>query len=369
MVGHKGTGGNLRYWVRQISHVLLVSLALSLVSPYHSELPAIKSSPALRLGPHHSSLEGRVSQKGKNVQSLSSKEPPGQWVLPNSDTYPTWRLRLRGGAQTCVMQEDGLATAEERAEEHPGAGEQGTGDVLEGLYTAKWSPKYKAGQLTVSRDGHSVYNPYFSETTDMAVIYEAWSVRADTPLPRAGRHYFEVSISQEDKPEGLDEDTLEEGWNTIGLVAAGETNFKGWWWRDSRRMHTFGIHDSMQAAYPSISSPEHEESDWARGAAFGDGDRVGLLVDMDLRICHIFKNDQHQGIAFRNLPDKVYPLVTLLAAKTTAILHTTLGVPEIDSSRPLPKLFGYEGAPGMRYGQCKYFCNILLVHICIVIYR
>jgi hypothetical protein len=31
-----------------------------------------------------------------------------------------------------------------------------------------------------------------------------------------------VSITQEAKPEGLAADVLEEGWNTVGLVASGE---------------------------------------------------------------------------------------------------------------------------------------------------
>ena len=63
---------------------------------------------------------------------------------------------------------------------------------------------------------------------------------------------------QEDKPEGLAADTLEEGWNTVGLVAAGETDMNGWWWRDERRSHTWGVHDSMRQAYVSISSPLHQ---------------------------------------------------------------------------------------------------------------
>ncbi len=31
-----------------------------------------------------------------------------------------------------------------------------------------------------------------------------------------------MSITQQDKPEGLAADVLEEGWNTVGLVASGE---------------------------------------------------------------------------------------------------------------------------------------------------
>ncbi len=72
------------------------------------------------------------------------------------------------------------------------------------------------------------------------------------------RQLTQVRMWQEDKPEGLAADTLEEGWNTVGLVAAGETDMNGWWWRDKRREHTWGVHDSMRQAYVSISSPLHQ---------------------------------------------------------------------------------------------------------------
>jgi hypothetical protein len=93
------------------------------------------------------------------------------------------------------------------------------GESLDGqVYRALWSRDQKAAQLQVSNDGLSVFNPSFFESLESDIIFEAWSVRADTPLPRSGQHFFEVSISQEDKPEGLPADTLEEGWNTVGLV-------------------------------------------------------------------------------------------------------------------------------------------------------
>ena len=223
------------------------------------------------------------------------------------------------------------------------------------LYRARWSRRWKAGQLEVSNDRRSVYNPHFFESMDEDVIWEAWSVRADRPLPSSGRHYFEVSISQNKArtPDELPADTLEEGWNTVGLVGAVETCFSGWWWRDERRQHTWGVHDSMRAAYVSISDPEHQASKWARGGSFGNHDTVGMLVDMDARECHVFVNSKYKGMAFRNLPEIVFPLVTLVAGETTAVLHTALHPPRIDPASPVPLVFGYAGAPGLKYGQCR----------------
>ena len=169
-------------------------------------------------------------------------------------------LRLRGGRSAERVhrkQREGEAGAAHDSDARAATGLGGQGDdQQEEVYRAKWSRKLKAGQLQVSADGCTVYNPHYMERLD--VIFEAWSVRADTPIPSTGKHYFEVSIWQDDKPPGLPADTLEEGWNTIGLVAAGESNFNGWWWRDARREHTWGLHDSMRQAYVSISSPSHQ---------------------------------------------------------------------------------------------------------------
>jgi len=269
--------------------------------------------------------------------------PRARVASPASPIVP---LQLRGGRRHTLAQATAGAAA--------GGMKVPVGAARPaGEYAALWSREHKAEAVVVSADGRSAFNPHFTETLDEDVIFEGWSVRADRPLPKSGRHYFEVSISQEDKPDGLPHDTLEEGWNTIGLVSHSETNFKGWWWKDKRRRHTWGIHDSMRHAYVCVSSPSQEASRWARGASFGDHDRVGLLVDMDTRVCHMFLNCKYMGIVFTDLPPCVYPLVTLVAAKTTALLHTSLRAPTINGSHPLPQVFGYAGAPGMKYGQCS----------------
>jgi hypothetical protein len=38
--------------------------------------------------------------------------------------------------------------------------------------------------------------------------------------------HTQVSITQADKPDGLAADVLEEGWNTVGLVASGDQKKK-----------------------------------------------------------------------------------------------------------------------------------------------
>jgi hypothetical protein len=55
---------------------------------------------------------------------------------------------------------------------------------------------------------------------------------------------------------------------------------------------------------------------------------------------------------------QVYPLVTLVAAKTSAVLLTNLPTPSlVPASRPA-QVFGYPGAAGMKYGQCQVAANL-----------
>jgi hypothetical protein len=54
-----------------------------------------------------------------------------------------------------------------------------------------------------------------------------------------GEHYFEAVFSQSNKSNG---ESLDDGWNTIGLVSGKEDRWEDEWWRDGRRNHTWGTH-------------------------------------------------------------------------------------------------------------------------------
>ena len=49
-----------------------------------------------------------------------------------------------------------------------------------------------------------------------------------------------------------------------------------------------------------------------QGAVFSQGDRVGLLVDMDARTLTFLRNGTpiHASLVFHNLPDQVYVAAT-----------------------------------------------------------
>lgn len=50
---------------------------------------------------------------------------------------------------------------------------------------------------------------------------------------------------------------------------------------------------------------------------------------------------------------QVYPLVTLVAAKTSAVLLTNLPTPSLVPAPRPAQVFGYPGAVGIKYGQCQ----------------
>jgi hypothetical protein len=59
---------------------------------------------------------------------------------------------------------------------------------------------------------------------------------------------------------------------------------------------------------------------WVDSSAFGCGDRIGFAVDMDERSVTVYKNGQLLGKPFDNLPDVVYPVVSLRHTGSCALL-------------------------------------------------
>jgi hypothetical protein len=114
-------------------------------------------------------------------------------------------LRLRGGEQDASPKpahrkqpaHSAAAEPDRDASARTGGAGGRRDDAQCGAYRGKWSQKCKASFLVLSADGSTVYNPHYTERHD--VIFEAWSVRADTPIPSQGRHYFEVRMWQDDK--------------------------------------------------------------------------------------------------------------------------------------------------------------------------
>ena len=59
---------------------------------------------------------------------------------------------------------------------------------------------------------------------------------------------------------------------------------------------------------------------WVDSSAFGCGDRIGFAVDMDQRSVTVYKNGQMLGKPFDNLPDVIYPVVSLRHTGSCALL-------------------------------------------------
>lgn len=121
---------------------------------------------------------------------------------------------------------------------------------------------------------------------------DAASVRTDHPIPAAcGLYYFEVKIISKGK----------NGYMGIGLTSQ---NFKinrlpGW------DKHSYGYHGDDGNSFCSSSNGQ------PYGPTFTTGDIIGCGVNMVNNTCFYTKNGLDLGIAFRDLPPKLYPTVGL----------------------------------------------------------
>ena len=191
-------------------------------------------------------------------------------------------------------------------------------------WSTVFSKRFKADEIEIQDNGFSAYHgddPYL----DLGFQHwltnpspNAWSVRGKDPIPGQGRHYFEVTFTQPHLQPG---ESLEDGWNTVGLVEGHEDAWHEQWWDDGRRNYTYGLHDSQLGEFLCRSSPDHRFERWAEHGSFGCGDRVGLLVDMDARCAEAFLNGRWAAGGRCTRARLRRPLETAAPAKTPPPPH------------------------------------------------
>uniref|UniRef100_A0A182UKC1 Ran-binding protein n=2 Tax=gambiae species complex TaxID=44542 RepID=A0A182UKC1_9DIPT len=121
---------------------------------------------------------------------------------------------------------------------------------------------------------------------------DAASVRTAYPIPAAcGLYYFEVKIISKGR----------DGYMGIGLT---HTNFKmnrlpGW------DKQSYGYHGDDGHSFCSSGNGQ------PYGPTFTTGDIIGCGVNLVDNTCFYTKNGHHLGIAFRDLPPRLYPTVGL----------------------------------------------------------
>lgn len=121
---------------------------------------------------------------------------------------------------------------------------------------------------------------------------DAASVRTANPIPATcGLYYFEVKIISKGR----------DGYMGIGLTAQ---NFKvnrlpGW------DKQSYGYHGDDGNSFSSSGAGK------PYGPTFTTGDIIGCGVNLVDNTCFYTKNGHHLGIAFRDLPSKLYPTVGL----------------------------------------------------------
>lgn len=121
---------------------------------------------------------------------------------------------------------------------------------------------------------------------------DAASVRTNCPIPAScGLYYFEVKIISKGR----------DGYMGIGLTA---TSFKmnrlpGW------DKQSYGYHGDDGNSFCSSGNGQ------PYGPTFTTGDIIGCGVNLVDNTCFYTKNGHHLGIAFRDLPPKLFPTVGL----------------------------------------------------------
>lgn len=150
-----------------------------------------------------------------------------------------------------------------------------------------WSLQDKCSTIGLTQNNLRVhYKGIGKSHTDAA------SVRTAFPIPAAcGLYYFEVKIISKGR----------DGYMGIGLT---HTNFKmnrlpGW------DKQSYGYHGDDGNSFCSSGNGQ------PYGPTFTTGDIIGCGVNLVDNTCFYTKNGHHLGIAFRDLPPRLYPTVGL----------------------------------------------------------
>ncbi|XP_058054146.1 ran-binding protein 9 [Anopheles bellator] len=150
-----------------------------------------------------------------------------------------------------------------------------------------WSSQDKCSTIGLTQNNLRVhYKGIGKSHTDAA------SVRTAYPIPAAcGLYYFEVKIISKGR----------DGYMGIGLT---HTNFKmnrlpGW------DKQSYGYHGDDGNSFCSSGNGQ------PYGPTFTTGDIIGCGVNLVDNTCFYTKNGHHLGIAFRDLPPRLYPTVGL----------------------------------------------------------
>lgn len=193
-------------------------------------------------------------------------------------------------------------------------------------YATPWSSVFKASTMDLESNRRVTHNERFrlDDFTGTA--------RARDPLPRSGVHYFEILVTSHGGQRG---DSLGGG-AYVGLVDGNVTDWDGNWEMEGhlppnaelvagirnidRRKHIMALHDACCRPRGEVTWAGGLRKAWVNGSSFGHGDRVGFMVNMDTRTVRVYKNGAFMGRAWGDLPDEVYPMVTLVHPGSSAEL-------------------------------------------------
>lgn len=162
--------------------------------------------------------------------------------------------------------------------------------IDENLLPLCWSSTEKNNSIGLSNGNLRVHYKGVGKSHN-----DAASVRTNCPIPAScGLYYFEVKIVSKGR----------DGYMGIGLTASSASNFKmnrlpGW------DKQSYGYHGDDGNSFCSSGNGQ------PYGPTFTTGDVIGCGVNLVDNTCFYTKNGHHLGIAFRDLPPRLYPTVGL----------------------------------------------------------
>ncbi|XP_070134422.1 ran-binding proteins 9/10 homolog [Drosophila bipectinata] len=264
-------------------------------------LPRYSTTPLpqqLRASRHHNNNNNNNINNNNSSGSSSSSRRTRHFYSNNgshfsNDMFPSHssRSNAQGSPRVGSRRQHSAPAAASNSPQHPGV------DPLRVLYPNVnenetplprcWSPHDKCLSIGLSQNNLRVtYKGVGKQHSDAA------SVRTAYPIPSScGLYYFEVRIISRGR----------NGYMGIGLTAQQfrMNRLPGW------DKQSYGYHGDDGNSFSSSGNGQ------TYGPTFTTGDVIGCCVNFVNNTCFYTKNGVDLGIAFRDLPTKLYPTVGL----------------------------------------------------------
>eukprot|EP00698_Gefionella_okellyi_P004571 TRINITY_DN14189_c0_g1_i1.p1 TRINITY_DN14189_c0_g1~~TRINITY_DN14189_c0_g1_i1.p1 ORF type:complete len:486 (+),score=63.13 TRINITY_DN14189_c0_g1_i1:46-1458(+) len=170
----------------------------------------------------------------------------------------------------------------------------------------KWARSPIGKNVKVSKDGTVITKK--GDNPEIA--------RTESPLPRTGCYQWRVQFKPPTQGKGAG---LGSCYYIGVLTKPGTIHYSDSMCEDPHNAkYCWGLHDSGGGM--TKSDKKHAGKTSPYGQRWGSRDKIDVRVDMDARTLAFYKNGKYLGIAYKDLPDEIYPAVTIYNDKVTCVI-------------------------------------------------